>query len=67
MNLSQWEDLFSLIEASEGKALKLLVYNTQSDRCREVLITPNGGWGGEGRYGRIQSRCALLIMTCLML
>ncbi|KAF4095516.1 Golgi reassembly-stacking protein 1b [Onychostoma macrolepis] len=49
--LQEWEDFFSLIEASEGKALKLLVYNTQSDRCREVLITPNGAWGGEGSLG----------------
>uniref|UniRef100_A0A9J8D8W7 Golgi reassembly stacking protein 1b n=2 Tax=Cyprinus carpio TaxID=7962 RepID=A0A9J8D8W7_CYPCA len=64
--LQESEDFFSLIEASEGKALKLLVYNTQSDRCREVLITPNGAWGGEGRYTsslstlRIHFRCSLL-------
>ncbi|RXN14853.1 Golgi reassembly-stacking 1-like protein [Labeo rohita] len=49
--LQESEDFFSLIEASEGKALKLLVYNTRSDRCREVLITPNGAWGGEGSLG----------------
>ncbi|XP_073686750.1 Golgi reassembly-stacking protein 1b [Garra rufa] len=49
--LQESEDFFSLIEVSEGKALKLLVYNTQSDRCREVLITPNGAWGGEGSLG----------------
>ncbi|KAL1248215.1 hypothetical protein QQF64_021533 [Cirrhinus molitorella] len=49
--LQESEDFFSLIEASEGKALKLLVYNTKSDRCREVLITPNGAWGGEGSLG----------------
>ncbi|XP_017261889.1 Golgi reassembly-stacking protein 1 [Kryptolebias marmoratus] len=45
------EDFFSLIEANEGKALKLLVYNTHSDRCREVVVTPNGAWGGEGSLG----------------
>ena len=45
----QSEDFFSLIEANEGKPLKLLVYNTQSDHCREVVVTPNGAWGGEGR------------------
>ncbi|KAG8238080.1 hypothetical protein J437_LFUL018098 [Ladona fulva] len=44
-------DLFSLIEAHEGRALKLYVYNTQEDACREVTITPNGGWGGEGSVG----------------
>ncbi|KAK9952900.1 hypothetical protein ABG768_016929 [Culter alburnus] len=49
--LQESEDFFSLIEASEGKALTLLVYNTQCDRCREVMITPNGAWGGEGSLG----------------
>ncbi|KAF7669326.1 hypothetical protein LDENG_00203450 [Lucifuga dentata] len=49
--LQDSEDFFSLIEANEGKPLKLLVYNTQSDQCREVLVTPNGAWGGEGSLG----------------
>nr|CBN82001.1 Golgi reassembly-stacking protein 1 [Dicentrarchus labrax] len=47
--LQDSEDFFSLIEANEGKPLKLLVYNTQTDQCREVVVTPNGAWGGEGR------------------
>lgn len=45
----QSEDLFSLIESHEGKGLKLYVYNTDTDNCREVIITPNSAWGGEGR------------------
>ncbi|KAK9527694.1 hypothetical protein VZT92_014234 [Zoarces viviparus] len=49
--LQDSEDFFSLIEASEGKPLKLLVYNTQTDQCREVVVTPNGAWGGEGSLG----------------
>ncbi|XP_056306855.1 Golgi reassembly-stacking protein 1b [Danio aesculapii] len=49
--LQESEDFFSLIEACEGKSLKLLVYNTQTDRCREVLITPNAAWGGNGSLG----------------
>lgn len=48
----QSEDFFSLIEAHEGKQLKLLVYNTETDACREVVVSPNGAWGGEGRYVR---------------
>lgn len=47
---NQSEDLFSLIETHEGKELKLYVYNTDADNCREVVITPNSDWGGEGRY-----------------
>ncbi|XP_072297149.1 Golgi reassembly-stacking protein 1-like [Eucyclogobius newberryi] len=49
--LQDSEDFFSLIEAHEGKALKLMVYNTQDDTCREVVVTPNGAWGGEGSLG----------------
>ncbi|CAB1341258.1 unnamed protein product [Coregonus sp. 'balchen'] len=47
--LQDSEDLFSLIKSSEGKPLKLLVYNTLTDLCRELAVTPNGAWGGEGR------------------
>lgn len=49
--LQDSEDFFSLIEANEGKPLKLLVYNIQTDQCREVVVTPNGAWGGEGSLG----------------
>ncbi|XP_026746752.1 Golgi reassembly-stacking protein 2 [Trichoplusia ni] len=45
------EDLFTLIEAHEGRALKLYVYNVNDDTCREVHITPNHNWGGEGSLG----------------
>uniref|UniRef100_A0A4W2GXG9 Golgi reassembly stacking protein 2 n=1 Tax=Bos indicus x Bos taurus TaxID=30522 RepID=A0A4W2GXG9_BOBOX len=45
------EDLFSLIETHEAKPLKLYVYNTDTDNCREVIITPNSAWGGEGSLG----------------
>ncbi|XP_077480920.1 Golgi reassembly-stacking protein 1-like isoform X2 [Stigmatopora argus] len=49
--LQSSDDFFSLIEANEGKQLKLLVYNTQSDQCREVVVTPNETWGGQGSLG----------------
>ncbi|XP_019731625.1 Golgi reassembly-stacking protein 2-like [Hippocampus comes] len=49
--LQSSDDFFSLIEANEGKRLKLLVYNTESERCREVVVMPNGAWGGEGSLG----------------
>lgn len=49
--LQDSEDFFSLIEAHEGKPLKLLIYNTETDKCREVIVTPNGAWGGEGSLG----------------
>ncbi|CAM5113089.1 unnamed protein product [Natator depressus] len=49
--LQESEDFFSLIESHEGKPLKLMVYNTETDSCREVFVTPNGAWGGEGSLG----------------
>ncbi|XP_051814772.1 Golgi reassembly-stacking protein 2-like [Acanthochromis polyacanthus] len=49
--MNESEDLFSIIETHEGKELKLYVYNTDTDNCREVVITPNSDWGGEGSLG----------------
>ncbi|KAL0963829.1 hypothetical protein UPYG_G00314150 [Umbra pygmaea] len=49
--MNESEDLFSLIETHDAKGLKLYVYNTDTDNCREVVITPNSEWGGEGSLG----------------
>jgi hypothetical protein len=49
--LHESEDLFTLIETHENKQLKLYVYNCDEDKCREVVITPNSKWGGEGSLG----------------
>lgn len=49
--LHESEDLFTLIEAHESRSLKLYVYNTEDDSCREVTIIPNHNWGGEGSLG----------------
>ncbi|XP_050429837.1 Golgi reassembly-stacking protein 2 isoform X2 [Adelges cooleyi] len=45
------EDLFMLIEAHEGRPLKLYVYNVELDTCREVSITPDSNWPGDGSLG----------------
>ena len=31
------------------RPLKLYVYNIDSDKCREVTVTPDDKWGGQGR------------------
>lgn len=49
--LHESEDLFNLIENHDGVNLKLYVYNFEDDVCREVTITPNSHWGGEGLVG----------------
>ncbi|VDL94180.1 unnamed protein product [Schistocephalus solidus] len=47
----QTEDFFSVVEAHNGQPLRLYVYNTESDSCRDVTIIPNLSWGGEGMLG----------------
>ncbi|XP_055687560.1 Golgi reassembly-stacking protein 2 [Lutzomyia longipalpis] len=49
--LHESEDLFTLIVSHEGRPLKMYVYNTDDDACREVTIRPNSKWGGEGSMG----------------
>lgn len=49
--LHESEDLFSLIETHEDRPLKLYVYNSDDDSCRDVTIKPNSKWGGEGSLG----------------
>ncbi|XP_050294799.1 Golgi reassembly-stacking protein 2 [Anthonomus grandis grandis] len=49
--LHESDDLYNLIENHDGNPLKLYVYNCDSDNCREVTITPNSRWGGEGLLG----------------
>lgn len=45
------DDLYAIIENNDHKQIKLFVYNSDTDRCREVLLTPNSEWGGEGSLG----------------
>lgn len=54
--LHESEDLFNLIENHNGSPLKLYVYNCDQDSCREVVITPNSQWGGEGLVGKLHKR-----------
>lgn len=49
--LQESEDFYTLLQSHEGRPLKLMVYNSESDSCREVTVTPNAAWGGEGSLG----------------
>ncbi|KAF4523981.1 hypothetical protein B566_EDAN010789 [Ephemera danica] len=49
--LHESEDLFSLLEAHEGRALSLYVYNSETDSCRQLTLTPDSHWGGQGSLG----------------
>eukprot|EP00051_Salpingoeca_urceolata_P013674 m.172612 g.172612 ORF g.172612 m.172612 type:complete len:374 (-) comp17860_c0_seq1:277-1398(-) len=49
--LDDRDDLYALIEKFNMKPLRLYVYNAEDDRCRDVTITPNDAWGGDGSLG----------------
>jgi hypothetical protein len=49
--LNDSEDFYALIESNQGKSMKLYVYNSETDSTREINLTPNIGWGGEGSLG----------------
>uniref|UniRef100_A0A7E4VQR1 GRASP55_65 domain-containing protein n=1 Tax=Panagrellus redivivus TaxID=6233 RepID=A0A7E4VQR1_PANRE len=49
--LNQADDLIALVQANVGKQLKLYVYNVVDDQVREVTLTPNDTWGGDGCLG----------------
>uniref|UniRef100_A0A915L4R4 PDZ GRASP-type domain-containing protein n=1 Tax=Romanomermis culicivorax TaxID=13658 RepID=A0A915L4R4_ROMCU len=49
--LNDPDDLFTMVQANEGKPMKLFVYNVETDAVREISLTPNTGWGGEGSLG----------------
>ncbi|VDL18772.1 unnamed protein product [Hymenolepis diminuta] len=45
------EDFFSVVEAHNGQPLRLYVYSSTTDQCREVTLIPNLSWGGDGMLG----------------
>lgn len=45
------EDFEKYIRVNEGNEIALHVYNTNDEKVREVLLTPNKGWGGNGLLG----------------
>uniref|UniRef100_A0A5K3EQ22 GRASP55_65 domain-containing protein n=1 Tax=Mesocestoides corti TaxID=53468 RepID=A0A5K3EQ22_MESCO len=49
--LNDSEDFFSVVEAHNGQPLRLYVYNSTTDSCREVTLIPNLCWGGDGVLG----------------
>ena len=43
-------ELPELLQIHNMKPLHLHVYSTLTNACREVMVTPNDAWGGEGRW-----------------
>ncbi|KAI9244894.1 GRASP55/65 PDZ-like domain-containing protein [Sporodiniella umbellata] len=51
MTLRQEDDFYTLVEEHLGKPLRLYLYNSEWDSCRECIIIPNHEWGGDGSLG----------------
>lgn len=43
--------LKDLLKANVEKAVKLEVYNSKTQRMRELEVTPSNMWGGQGLLG----------------
>ncbi|KNC79900.1 hypothetical protein, variant [Sphaeroforma arctica JP610] len=46
-----WHVLYQLVEAMNKKPVNLYVYDISTDSCREVTVTPDTDWGGDGSLG----------------
>ncbi|KNC79901.1 hypothetical protein SARC_07720 [Sphaeroforma arctica JP610] len=42
---------YQLVEAMNKKPVNLYVYDISTDSCREVTVTPDTDWGGDGSLG----------------
>ena len=45
-----YDDIVTLIEERNMRAVQLLVFSAVTLSCRSVSLVPNRAWGGDGRY-----------------
>ncbi|KAH8585157.1 Golgi reassembly stacking 2 [Cryptosporidium sp. chipmunk genotype I] len=45
------DDFLAFVKKNDKAPLSLVVYNTETEVIREILITPNSNWGGKGLLG----------------
>lgn len=50
--------LKDLLKANVEKAVKLEVYNSKTQRVRELEVTPSNMWGGQGLLGASVRFCS---------
>ena len=48
MSFKSLEEFAKYIEVNEGALIRLHVYNVDHEAVREVSLTPNKNWGGDG-------------------
>lgn len=62
MTLVTQDDFYNLMIHNTNQPVRLIVYNADSDSCREAAVTPSFDWGGEGWYAGGAGRADL---TCV--
>ena len=45
------ESLKDLLKTNVEKPVKMIVYSSKTQQCRDVTITPSHNWGGQGLLG----------------
>ncbi|KFH10480.1 gorasp2-prov protein [Toxoplasma gondii VAND] len=45
------DDLVDSVAAALNRHLQIFVFNSSTERIREVMVVPNNAWGGEGSLG----------------
>lgn len=50
VTISSQDDFYNLMIHNTNKPVRLIVFNCDTDACREVTVTPSFDWGGDGWY-----------------
>eukprot|EP00928_Gymnodinium_smaydae_P032418 TRINITY_DN23483_c0_g4_i1.p1 TRINITY_DN23483_c0_g4~~TRINITY_DN23483_c0_g4_i1.p1 ORF type:complete len:477 (+),score=77.92 TRINITY_DN23483_c0_g4_i1:35-1432(+) len=45
------DELIEIVNLCIGRSMQVWVYNSETESIREVTLTPNFGWGGQGAIG----------------
>lgn len=48
ITIASQDDFYNLMIHNTNKPVRLIVYNIETDSCREAVVTPSFEWGGEG-------------------
>lgn len=48
LTIASQDDFYNLMIHNTNKPVRLIVYNIDTDCCREAIVTPSFEWGGEG-------------------
>lgn len=53
------DDFYQLLIQNKKRPVKLIVFNLDSNACREVVVVPDFEWGGDGWYTFVVYTCVV--------